>query len=153
MPRGLDGKALPEAVAAGAEGRRRQDERSAKALHAVMTELSEAGHAEVRAALLVNRAGWITDLLDYSLGWPEHVPVAEGLAVREAFRAGCRACGLDLNEVDEKSLPEQAAQVLDLSAAQIDERLKALGATAGKPWRKEQKLACLAAWMTLVNPT
>ncbi|MEI9906096.1 MAG: hypothetical protein WDN06_20970 [Asticcacaulis sp.] len=81
------------------------------------------------------------------------MPVAEGLAVREAFRAGCRACGLDLNEVDEKSLPEQAAQVLDLSAAQIDERLKALGATAGKPWRKEQKLACLAAWMTLVNPT
>ena len=25
----------------------------------------------------------------------------------------------------------------------------ALGATVGKPWRKEQKLACLAAWVAI----
>jgi hypothetical protein len=31
----------------------------------------------------------------------------------------------------------------------VDARLKDLGAAAGKPWRKEQKLACLAAWAAI----
>jgi hypothetical protein len=26
-----------------------------------------------------------------------------------------------------------------------------LGVTAGKPWRKEQKLACLAAWVAIAG--
>jgi hypothetical protein len=77
------------------------------------------------------------------------VPVAEGLAVRDALRSGVRECGLTLVEVDEKSLPDLAQHVLRLSTGEIDARLKALGAAAGKPWRKEQKLACLAAWVTL----
>ncbi len=151
MPRGRDGQASPEAVAAVAEGRRRQDERAARELQMVMAELAAAGYAPALATLLVNRAGWISDLLSYSLGWPEHVPVAEGLAVREALRAGCRHCGLDLAEFDEKSLPERAADGLGQSAGQVEARLKALGAVAGKPWRKEQKLACLAAWLALAE--
>jgi len=53
--------------------------------------------------------------------------------------------------MDEKLLPETASKALDLSPASIDARLAALGATAGKPWRKEQKLACLAAWLALAT--
>ena len=135
-----------EAAAAVAEGRRRQDEAAADGLRQVVATL---GAAPVTVALLINRAGWINDLLAYSLEWAEHVPVAEGLAVREALRAGCRSAGLKLAECDEKSLPEQAMSALGLSQADIDGRLKAMGAAAGKPWRKEQKLAALAAWTQL----
>src|SRR6185437_5240350 len=95
----IAGETAGDAAAAVAEGRRRQDEAAAEGLRQLMARLAPA-----KAALLVNRAGWITDLLSYSLEWAEHVPVAEGLAVRDAFRAGCRACGLDLVECDEKSL-------------------------------------------------
>jgi hypothetical protein len=144
MPRGPQGKASAEAAAAVAEGRKRQDELAAKGMQGLVRQLERQ---PVVAALLVNRAGWITDLLEYSLGWPEHVPVAEALAVREALRSAFRRCGVTAVELDEKSLPDRAIETLGLSRAAIDARLKALGATAGRPWRKEQKLACLSAWV------
>jgi len=109
------------------------------------------GRAPIIAALLVNRAGWITDLLEYSLAFADHVAVAEGLAVREALRFAFRRCGIDSVELDEKTLPGVAAETLRISTAEIDARLKMLGVTAGKPWRKEQKLACLAAWVAIAG--
>ncbi len=135
-----------EAADTVAEGRRRQDEMATDGLRQVVSSL---GATPATVALLINRAGWINDLLAYSLEWAEHVPVAEGLAVRDALRAGCRSCGLAFAEIDEKALPQTAAALLGLSAADIDARLKAMGGAAGKPWRKEQKLAALAAWTRL----
>ena len=71
---------------------------------------------------------------------------------REALRAAFAACGLKATEMDEKALPDTGAAVLDLSSGALEARLKALGASAGRPWRKEQKLACLAAWLALAQP-
>jgi hypothetical protein len=68
------------------------------------------------------------------------------MAVRDALRAAIAASGLDLVEIDEKSLPQAAQIKLGLSEGGLEARLKALGAGL-KPWRKEQKLACLAAWV------
>ncbi len=143
LPRGPDGWPSPDAAAAVAEGRKRQCEAATRGLTNI---LSDADCTPAVAALLVNRTGWITDALSYSLSWPEHVPIAEGLAVRDALRFACVECGIAVIETDEKSLHEVASQRLSLSAEAIDLRLKSFGAMAGKPWRKEQKLACLAAW-------
>jgi hypothetical protein len=137
------------AAAAVAEGRRRQDQLAAKGLHAIVRALEEARCKLVVAALLVNRADWITDLLEYSVSWPEHLPVAEGLAVRDALRFALNECRVEAAELDEKSLPDLAASALDTSSMAIDARLKALGATVGRPWRKEQKLSCLSAWFAI----
>ncbi|MEA2787482.1 MAG: hypothetical protein QOF71_3586, partial [Candidatus Eremiobacteraeota bacterium] len=146
--RGSHGGASAEAAAAVAEGRGRQDQLAAQGLQNIVRQLDEP---PVVAVLLVNRAGWITDLLEYSLAWPEHVPVAEGLAVRDAIRFAIKQCRFELVELDEKSLPNLAENALGLSSAEIEARLKALGATVGRPWRKEQKLACLSAWVTICN--
>jgi hypothetical protein len=147
MPRDPDGKASAEAAQAVAEARDRQAASAEQGLRAIVDGIAQAHGAPIAAALLVNRAGWVTDLLDYSLGWPEHAAVAEGLAVRDALRSGLRACGLTTIELDEKALPDRAALALGRSMAAIDVTLKALGGTAGRPWRKEQKTACLAAWV------
>ena len=146
MPRGPAGEASAEAEAAVAEGRKRQDAIAARALEAVVAQLQATGHRPSVAGLLVNRTGWITDALGYSLAWPEHVPIAEGLAVRDALRAACGVLQLPIEDVDEKSLADTAAIDLELPADAIDARLKEMGTIAGKPWRKEQKLAALAAW-------
>jgi hypothetical protein len=138
-PRGMGG-----ATAALAEGRKRQDAAATKGLDDLIRRL-DTGRPAV-AALLVNRAGWITDLLEHSLSAPEHPPVAEGLAVRDALRSAFSHCGLAVVEMDEKSLPETASARLGLGPGAIEHRLKDLGAGA-KPWRKEQKLAALAAWV------
>lgn len=141
--------AAAEVAAVVAEGRKRQEQLATSNLRAMLRQLEAAGCKSMMAALLVNRAGWITDPLSYSLAWAEHVPIAEALAVRDALRHASSQCGVGLDEVDEKSLPDIAAETLDLSREEVAARLKALGATVGKPWRKEQKLACLSAWVTL----
>jgi hypothetical protein len=134
-----------------AEGRKRQEQLAAKRLDEIVGKLGDAGYELAVAVLLVNRAGWMTDLLAHSLSAPEHPPVAEGLAVREALRFAFGRLGVEAVELDEKSLPDQASQELQMSPADLDARLKALGADAGRPWRKEQKLACLAAWLALAT--
>ena len=149
MARGPDGKASAEAAAAVTEGRRCQDALATQSLQDIVRQLKEMGHEPALAALIVNRAGWVTNLLDYSLAWPDHAPVAEGLAVRDALRAALSASGIETIEYDEKILHDLAPHTLNMWPAEIDAHLKAMGTTAGKPWRKEQKLACLAAWMAM----
>jgi len=149
MTRGPQGQVSDEAVAAVAEGRKRQDRLTADGLDAIIRALRKEKCRPVVAALLVNRAGWITDLLEYSLFAPEHPPVAEGLAVRDALRSALGRSGIKLVEMDEKCLPETASKALGLSTAELDLRLKGLGMAAGRPWRKEQKLACLSAWLAV----
>ncbi len=151
MARGAQDAVSAAAASAVTEGRRRQDRLAAKGLQDIVRQMEKAKGTPAIAALLVNRAGWVTDLLQYSLSWPEHVPVAEGLAVRDALRSALRQCRIEAVEMDEKSLPDLAEHALGLSQAAIDARLKRLGATAGKPWRKEQKLACLAAWVAVTG--
>lgn len=148
MPRLKDGTASAAAKRLVAEGRKRQEALAITGLREITTILKGQGYAAGKACLLVNRAGWMDDLLAYSLMDPGHPPVAEGLAVREALRVAFKKLRLDVSEMDEKSLPDLASQVLGLTAGAIEVRLKELGASAGRPWRKEQKLACLAAWVT-----
>jgi hypothetical protein len=151
MNRGPGGEVSAEAAAAVAEGRRRQDQLAANGLGDIVREVWDAGCEPVVAALLLNRAGWITDLLAHSLSAPEHPPVAEGLAVRATLRFACGRVGLQAVEWDEKSLPGRASEELGISPSDLDARLKALGADVGRPWRKEQKLSCLAAWLALAT--
>lgn len=143
------GRASAEPAAAVDEGRKRQRELAATGLENIVHTLHEKDCEVAVGALLVNRAGWITDLLEYSLSWREHAPVAEGLAVRDALRFGIGHVGVDVVEFDETSLPELASKDLGISPDDLNRRLKVLGVSAGRPWRKEQKLACLAAWVAL----
>jgi len=150
MAGGAGGEVPAHAAAAVAEGRRRQAVLAADGLADITGRLGARGLEPAVAALLVNRAGWITDLLRHSLSDPAHPPVAEGLAVRDALRAAIGRCGLALVELDEKSLVESASIKLGLAETELEARLKALGAGA-KPWRKEHKLAGLAAWLAAAS--
>ena len=151
MPRGDGGGPSAQAAAAVAEGRRRQAAMAEAGLTAISHRLRGEGFEPAVAALLINRAGWMTDLLEHCLSAPEHPPVAEGLAVRDALRSALSDGGVPVTEMDEKTLADTASAVLDLTPAGLEAQLKALGQAAGKPWRKEQKLACLAAWLALAQ--
>ena len=149
MPRGPSGEPTAEVAAVVAEGRKRQEALAARALADLVERLAAEGRKPAVAALLINRAGWMTDLLQHALSAPEHPPVMEGLAVREALRFAFAQCGMPFVELDEKTLRETAAMKLPLTASGIDAQLKVFGASVGRPWRMEQKAACLAAWVAV----
>ncbi|HEX3666998.1 MAG TPA: hypothetical protein VHU23_17380 [Rhizomicrobium sp.] len=152
LARGARDGVPADAVAAVAEGRRRQDQLAKTGLEDILHKLEKAESKPVIAALLVNRAGWISDLLQYSLFAPEHPAVAEGLAVRAALRFALAQCSVETVEMDEKSLAETACRQLLISSTELEACLKRLGTSAGRPWRKEQKLACLSAWLAVAAP-
>jgi hypothetical protein len=143
-------EASPEVVAAVAEGRRRQSLMAATELSDILGRLEGGDLKATIGALLINRAGWVTDLLHHVLCDPAHPPFAEGMAVRDALRSAVARQGLDLVEMDEKSLAEAGAIKLGLSPGELEGQLKTLGATT-KPWRREHRLACLAAWLAAVS--
>ncbi|MBU6320363.1 MAG: hypothetical protein KGS00_12005 [Alphaproteobacteria bacterium] len=147
---GGDGQ-LEQIAALVAEGRRRQLECAVRGLSDMLEALRNRGLDPVIAGLLVNRAGWVSDLLTYSLQWADHPPVAEGLAVRETLRSAFGLVGLRYEEADETSLPDLARRALSQSSDDIDAHVRGLGREAGAPWRKEQKAACLTAWTSLAT--
>lgn len=112
------------------------------AMAAAQTALATDGLAALLAAhgppaavaLIANRATWIDDLLAHALGWDDHVPVVEALAVRATVRAAIISAGLPLVQPDEKLL----------AAGLASPALAALG-KGQRPWARVQKLAALAA--------
>jgi hypothetical protein len=100
--------------------------------------------------LLVNRAGWVGDVLAYGLSSLEHARVAEGLALRAALRGAALAHGVATVETDEKSLRDHA-RAAGIEPAIEAAQLRAMGMKAGPPWRAEWKAAALAAWISALS--
>jgi hypothetical protein len=76
---------------------------------------------------------------------------SEGKLFREIVESGLSACGVASFTVTTGKLYESAAAALRLSEPEIREALRAMGISAGRPWRAEHKEAALAAWMSLVS--
>jgi hypothetical protein len=79
------------------------------------------------------------------------VHAAEGELFRGAIRGASEALEIAVVEVRGKDLHARAAAILEISAAQLAQRLSRIGRAAGRPWAKDQKEACLAAWIALVR--
>jgi hypothetical protein len=138
----------PDRVAIAAvvdEALRRQEAEASAGLTAIRERLG----APFVCALLVNRAGWVEDRLGYSLAYADHAPVAEGLAVRDALRRAAGRLGLRVVEEEEKALLAAASDRTGLGQADLDDALRALGQPREGPWRREHRLAALAAWSAL----
>jgi hypothetical protein len=73
----------------------------------------------------------------------------EGQLFRTTLAAALQSHGLHCAIVTERDAYATAAKSLGQSDAQIKRRLADFGEAANGPWRAEQKLAALAAWMSL----
>jgi hypothetical protein len=75
---------------------------------------------------------------------------AEGEFYRNALVAACEARNIPVQRVREREL-EVAADALPGSQAMRAERLEAWGQLVGAPWRQDEKMAALAAWLALAG--
>ena len=74
---------------------------------------------------------------------------AEGEFYRDAVAAACEALGLEVRRPVERELPALVCDRLGIGRADLDARMKDLGAKLGSPWSEDQRLATLAAWTAL----
>ena len=74
---------------------------------------------------------------------------AEGELFRNAITLACGNHRLSVVAVKEKELMSRAQSELRISGELIERHLQRMGKAIGTPWRQDEKLASVVAWMAL----
>jgi hypothetical protein len=119
-------------------------------LHSLQADLTEGDFRLISGALLLasGRAlpGLEQILLSHAL-----IHTADGELFRDNLRAACGRCDLRIEGIKEKELFETASEVLGIQTDALKRRVTTLGKALGPPWSADEKLAALAAWITLTR--
>jgi hypothetical protein len=79
------------------------------------------------------------------------IHTADGVLFRESIRHACMRAKLPLAAITERELLTAAATRLKKKPEFLNRQVAALGKSLGPPWTQDEKLATLAAWLTLAN--
>jgi len=109
------------------------------AVEALLREAAQRGYRVVRAGLLLS-SGRPTGSLADTLASHAKIHTAEGEFYRDSLRQACEACKVPVKGLIERTLPVDDS---------IRAAVNALAKTLGPPWRQDEKLATLAAWLAL----
>ena len=95
----------------------------------------------------------VGSLIDPSTIGNEHIRIhaMEGQLFRGVIDSACEGEDLPRLIVRQRVLFQQARKTLGIPEARIKSRLAALGQGNNGPWRAEQKMAALAAWLVLAG--
>jgi hypothetical protein len=120
------------------------------AISALIAELVHCGHSVVGAAILGASGRPLPELpailLSHAL-----IHTAEGEFSREVLVRALEHCRLPVMKVKEKEVRERAGTALRLSVPDLQAMLAEVGRSLGPPWRQDEKLASLAAWIALAG--
>ncbi len=119
-----------------------------QAIQAAQSDLQARGYEVRQCGLLASSARPLPEL-SRILASHALIHTADGELFREALLHGCRQQGLEALIVKEKDLLDRAAQVLELSAADLTARLTAVARALGSPWTQDEKFATLVACLAL----
>jgi hypothetical protein len=79
------------------------------------------------------------------------IHTAEGEFFREVLSSASERCSLPVKRVQEREVWDRAAGVFRLESKTLQDRIDTLGRSLGPPWRQDEKLASLAAWIALAE--
>jgi hypothetical protein len=74
---------------------------------------------------------------------------AEGILYRRAVEVAAARCKLSCRAFSDRRFEELAVKELGLSSANIKTVMGAIGRSAGRPWRADERAAAAAAWIVL----
>ena len=117
-------------------------------IDALQKRLTRVGYEVVGCGLLLS-SGRELPVLAQILASHALIHTADGELFRDAIRDACTRCNLPISGIKEKDLFGVAAKSLRLEAAALKVRLTELGKPVGAPWSQDEKLAALAAWLSL----
>ena len=118
---------------------------AALSVKATLDDFATAGHRILRAGLVV---GSLTN--PRSISNPHiRAHALEGQLFRRVLAGALEAHGLLCSVVLERDVYTKAAVTLARSEDDVKHAVSALGRSLGGPWRAEEKLAAVVAWMNL----
>jgi hypothetical protein len=121
-----------------------------KAVRDLVTQLQENGHTVVACGNLL-RSGHSPATLAAALASHPMLHTAEGEFYRNAIDDASKNLGLKVVGIREKEIIELGSAVLGIAPDTLQRMLTELGKPFGSPWRQDEKLATLAAWLALAE--
>jgi len=125
--------------------------RAQSAVLTVVNRLRHAGHELVGGGLLLSSGRPLTTLAA-TLASHALIHTADGEHFREAITYAVERCDLPVTRLKEREVEALGASTLRIPVAELRERLSEMGRPLGPPWRQDEKLAALAAWLVLATP-
>jgi hypothetical protein len=122
-----------------------------EAVGAAMRDLRNRGYEVVGSGLLLASGrplpGLAATLASHAL-----IHTAEGELFRDALLHASQHYRLPVACVKEREIFAQGAAQLGVRMENLPARLNDLGRSLGPPWRQDEKLAALVAWLAVASP-
>ena len=120
-----------------------------EALKAGRDELRRLGHEIAGCGLLLASGRPLPADLHAILASHALIHAAEGEMFRDVLVRAGQHHSLPVTGVRERDVLARAAEVTGLPSAALQRRVGEMGRALGPPWRQDEKLATLAAWVVL----
>jgi hypothetical protein len=121
-----------------------------RAVSALVAQLKQKGHRVVGAGILFASGRPLPDLA-VTLQSHALIHTAEGEFFREVLVRASEHCSLHVTKVREREVWDRGTMVFRLPAVDLQQRIIGLGKSLGPPWRQDEKLASLGAWIALAE--
>ena len=143
---------LPRAEAQGVVSRIQTEARglACKAIHSVQESLLAQGY-DIKCCGLLLASGRPLPSLPQILKSHALIHTADGELFRHALLQASERCGIRTFTTKESEILDRSSDALRLRPEEISRRLGELGTGLGPPWTKDEKLAALIAWLSLVQ--
>jgi hypothetical protein len=150
---GLERVARPaDPEAALKTGLQRQRRSTVRVTREVESALASSGHRVAFVGILASR-GRPAATFEQAIGSHTQIHIEEGIAVRESFRLALARDGRRIEMLDQKSIWSTCSEEFARPEEDLLAELSALRPVNEGPWRKEEKIAALAAWLAWVRGT
>ena len=144
----VEGWSLPEAKKYLDRLSRSAQSMAKTSLREVLRSLDDQGFRPRKAGILESSGrkglGLAATLASHAL-----IHTADGDHFRDALEMAGTACGLKVERIGLRGLPERAKKALGRTPDQLAAQVQTLGRPMGPPWGADQKAACLLAWTLL----
>jgi hypothetical protein len=141
---------LPKAEAYLARCTAAADRLAEAALADAVERARGKGHAVAACGLLL-ASGRPLPALDAILKSHALIHTADGEHFRAALAHAAEGCGLRVVAVKERDVLARGAKALGMPSARLERVVAEMGKPLGPPWRQDEKLATLAAWVALAE--
>lgn len=123
-----------------------------RAVRDIVAKLEKRAHVVVACGNLLG-SGHSPATLAAALASHPMLHTAEGEMFRNALDDASRHLGLKVVGTKEKQAYELGSAVLGMTEARLQRELSEMGRLVGPPWRQDEKLATVAAWLALAEVT
>ena len=122
-----------------------------EALWAVLVELRQRQHDVMGCALLLASGRPLPGSLHAILASHALIHAAEGEMFRDVLVRASEHFSLPVTGVRERDVLARAADATGRPASELQRQAAEMGRALGPPWRQDEKLATLAAWVVLAQ--